>query len=107
MYCNACGQSLSEQARFCSNCGRGIGNPHGVSRLVRHRFNRKIAGVCSGIAEHVELDASLVRLLWVLVTLASGFFPGVVTYILAWIIIPEEPAYAPLPATTQQQPVAG
>ena len=106
MYCNACGQALTDQARFCSHCGRGVGHSH-ATRLVRHRFDRKIAGVCSGIAEHIELDASLVRLIWVLVTLASGFFPGVVTYILAWIIIPEEPTFAPLPVASQQQPVAG
>jgi len=110
MYCNACGQLISDQARFCSHCGRVVGHPNATSRLVRPRYDRKIAGVCAAIAHHIDLDASLVRLLWILITLTSGFFPGVITYILAWIIIPEEvvqPYYAPTPQTTNQQPVAG
>jgi phage shock protein C len=107
MYCNACGQAIADQARFCSHCGRIVGHPSATGRLMRPRFNRKIAGVCAGIAEHIDLDASLVRLLWVLITLTSGFFPGIITYILAWIIIPEEPFLPPVPAVQHQQPVAG
>ena len=100
MYCNACGQTLSEQAHFCSHCGRVVGHPHATGRLMRPRFDRKIAGVCAGIAQHIDLDPSLVRLLWILITLSSGIFPGVVTYILAWIIIPEEPVLPPVVAAT-------
>ena len=108
MYCNVCGQSIADQARFCSHCGRAVCQPYGASRLMRPQHTRKIAGVCAGVAEHIDLDASLVRLLWVLVTLTSGFFPGVVTYILAWIIIPEEPYLPPIPDPVRyQQPVAG
>jgi len=105
MYCNACGNALADQARFCSHCGRAIGHPYCSTRLMRPRYDRKIAGVCSGLAEHLELDTSLVRILWVFLTLASGFFPGLIAYVLAWIIIPEEPLL--LPAVNHQQPVAG
>jgi phage shock protein C len=105
LYCNACGSAISDEARFCSNCGRGVGcHPHPTSRLMRSRYDRKIAGVCAGLSEHLDLDTSLVRILWVFLTFASGFFPGLIAYVLAWIIIPEEPLL--LPAVNQQQHVA-
>lgn len=72
---------------------------------MRSRYDRKIAGVCAGLSEHLDIDTSLVRILWVFLTFASGCFPGIIAYILAWIIIPEEPVY--LPVANQQQPVAG
>ena len=55
-------------------------------RLYRSKKNRMIAGVCGGIAEHVEADPTIIRLLWVLGTLLWG--AGLIAYILAWIIIP-------------------
>jgi phage shock protein C len=48
-----------------------------------------IAGVCSGIAEYLEVDATLVRLLWLLFTLIGG--SGILVYIIAWLIIPHQP----------------
>jgi phage shock protein C len=108
IYCNACGTALSDLARFCSNCGRAVCYPHNPSRLVRPHLERKIGGVCAGVAHHLDLDVSLVRILWVFLTFASGFFPGFVAYILAWIIIPEEQALPPIPAGAQpQHPVSG
>ena len=106
MYCNVCGKTIADQARFCSFCGRSVVHPHCPARLMRPRYDRKIAGVCSGLSEHLDLDASLIRILWVFLTFASGFFPGLIAYILAWIIIPEEPALPPVVAQ-YQQPVAG
>jgi phage shock protein C len=73
---------------------------------MRPRIDRKIAGVCAGLAQHLEMDTSLVRILWVFLTFASGCFPGIVAYILAWIVIPEEPALPPV-LVQQQQTVAG
>ncbi len=109
VYCNVCGNALTEQACFCSHCGRSVVHPHTPARMMRPRYNRKIAGVCAGLGEHLDLDISLVRILWVFLTFASGIFPGLIAYILAWIIIPEEPYL--LTTTSQQpshqQPVAG
>lgn len=62
-----------------------------MNRLYRSRRNRIIGGVCGGLAEALNWDPSLVRLLWVLVTLAGG--SGVIFYIAAWLIIPPEPPY--------------
>ena len=106
MYCNACGQAIADQATFCSHCGHGVGHPH-PPRLIRPRYERKIAGVCAGFAQHLDLDVTLVRILWVFLTLASGCAPGIIAYILAWIIMPEEPRALPSPVVQNQQPVAG
>lgn len=106
MYCNACGTVLSDQSRYCSNCGRAVAYPRCASKLMRSRVDRKIAGVCAGLSEHLGLDTSLVRILWVFLVFASGIFPGLIAYILAWIIIPEEPALPPVAMQTHQT-VAG
>lgn len=60
-----------------------------MKRLYRSRRQRIIGGVCGGIAEYFDVDAVLVRVLAVLLALMGG--PGIVAYIIAWIIIPEEP----------------
>ena len=70
---------------------------------MRSRADRKIGGVCAGLAQYLDLDISLVRILWFFVTFVSGVFPGLVAYVLAWIIIPEEPELKPVVAS--QQPV--
>ena len=57
-------------------------------RLFRSKKNRMIAGICGGIAEYLDMDPTVIRLLWVLFTLMGG--AGVIAYIIAWIIIPEE-----------------
>jgi phage shock protein PspC (stress-responsive transcriptional regulator) len=103
MYCNACGKIIAEDGRFCSHCGNVVGVPLMPRKLMRSRDDRKIGGVCAGLAHYLELDTSLVRILWFFVTLACGVAPGVVAYILGWIIIPEEPL---LLGAASQQPVA-
>jgi phage shock protein C len=70
---------------------------------MRSRGDRKIGGVCAGLARYLDLDTSLVRILWFFITLACGVIPGLVAYVLAWIIIPEEPLF--LHAAPSQQPV--
>lgn len=52
--------------------------------------NGMIAGVCGGIAEFFGLDPTIVRLAYAIVTLLSVAFPGIIIYILCWIIVPKE-----------------
>ena len=59
-------------------------------RLYRSKKERMIAGVCGGIAEYFDVDPTLIRLLWVLVTIFTGFAPGVIAYLIAWVIVPEK-----------------
>ena len=76
MYCNACGKNIAEDGRFCCYCGNVVGIPPTPKKLMRSRSDRKIAGVCAGLAHYLELDVSLVRILWFFITLACGIFPG-------------------------------
>ena len=59
-----------------------------VKRLYRSKKERIIAGVCGGIGEYLGIDPTIVRILWVLLGLMGG--SGIIAYIIAWIIIPEE-----------------
>jgi phage shock protein C len=58
-------------------------------KLYRSRTNRQVAGVCGGLAERFNVDATLVRVLFVL--LAIFGFAGIILYVAMWIIVPEEP----------------
>jgi phage shock protein PspC (stress-responsive transcriptional regulator) len=49
-----------------------------------------IAGVCAGLARHFGLDVTLMRVLYVIVSILSVAFPGIFVYIILWIVIPEE-----------------
>jgi len=59
--------------------------------LGRPRSNKMIAGVCAGLARALGWDVTLVRILYVLVSIFSAAFPGILVYIILWILIPEEP----------------
>jgi phage shock protein PspC (stress-responsive transcriptional regulator) len=58
-------------------------------RLYRSRNDRKLAGICGGIAEHFGWDPTLVRLGWILLTLMGG--SGVLIYLILWVVMPEAP----------------
>jgi phage shock protein PspC (stress-responsive transcriptional regulator) len=61
-----------------------FGNPP----LRRSRDKRMIAGVMGGMAEHFGLDVTLLRVIYVLVSILSAAFPGAIVYLLLWILIP-------------------
>jgi phage shock protein C len=60
-----------------------------VRKLYRSRTNRQLAGVCGGLAEHFNVDATLLRVLFVVLAVLGG--SGVVIYVAMWIIVPQEP----------------
>jgi phage shock protein PspC (stress-responsive transcriptional regulator) len=58
-------------------------------RLRRSTSDRQIAGVCGGLAEYIQVDATAVRLVWVVLSIFCGaVIGGVIVYLLAWVIIP-------------------
>ena len=61
-----------------------------MKRLYRSRTSRILGGVCGGLSAYSDIDPNLIRILWVVLTLLSVGI-GVVAYIVAWILIPEEP----------------
>ncbi|MBU6199250.1 MAG: PspC domain-containing protein [Xanthomonadaceae bacterium] len=58
--------------------------------LRRSRSDRKIAGVCGGLAQHFGLDPTYTRIAYALLTVLSAAFPGVLIYLLLWWLVPEE-----------------
>jgi phage shock protein C len=56
---------------------------------LRKSKNRMIAGVCGGLAEWLGWDPTLVRVLYVLISILSVAFPGIVVYIILWIVMPK------------------
>lgn len=58
-------------------------------KLTRNKQNRIVAGVFGGLGEYLNIDATILRLIWILVTVFTGFIPGIIAYILAVIVIPE------------------
>jgi phage shock protein C len=59
--------------------------------LRRSRRHRMIAGVCGGLAEWLGWDITLVRILYVVVSVLSVAFPGILVYLVLWIVMPEAP----------------
>ncbi len=59
------------------------------NRLHRSRSNRMIAGVCGGLAEWLGWDPTLVRILYVVVSVVSAAFPGLLVYLVLWLVMPE------------------
>jgi len=57
--------------------------------LYRSKKNRIFAGICGGVGEYMGIDPTVVRLIWLLVVIFTGFFPGLLAYIIAIFIIPE------------------
>ena len=61
-----------------------------VSRpLRRSRTERQIAGVVGGLAEYFRVDATLLRVIYVVASIVSAAFPGLLVYVLLWLLIPE------------------
>lgn len=57
-------------------------------RLRRSRTDKMIAGVCGGIAARLDWDPTMVRLAYVLVSILSAAFPGILIYLVLWLVMP-------------------
>jgi len=60
-----------------------------MKRLYRSKKERMLGGVCAGLGEHFDIDPTVIRLVWAVITVLS-IGTGVLVYIIAWILIPEE-----------------
>jgi len=59
--------------------------------LRRSRRHKMIAGVCGGLAEWLGWDPTVVRIVYVLVSIFSAAFPGILVYLILWLIMPKAP----------------
>ncbi len=62
--------------------------PH--KKLYRSTTDRIFTGICGGLAEYLNVDSNVLRLVWVLVVIFTGFVPGVLVYFIALAIVPEK-----------------
>jgi len=81
---------------------------NGTKTLVRSRNDRMVAGVCAGVARYFGIDVTMVRVLLVVVCLITGG-AGILAYLVAWAIIPEESEASPAgnAASEKQDAAAG
>jgi phage shock protein C len=98
MICASCQKEIAAGSKFCYSCGAKQPEspvstvPPGYfppKKFVRSTNDRKVAGVCAGVADYFDMDPTLVRVLWALATLIPG--PNVIAYIVIWIAAPEGP----------------
>jgi phage shock protein PspC (stress-responsive transcriptional regulator) len=85
-----------------------------MKRLTRSRANSKIAGVCAGLAEYFDVDVTLVRAIWLALSIVPGaIVGGIVAYLLVWMVMPEgsespaETARPRLTRSTTNSKIAG
>jgi phage shock protein C len=115
MNCTACGNGLNFGSRFCSNCGHAVAEPattppaqpyapfQNQQRIVRPRYGRMLGGVCAGFAQHFGWDVAFVRLSLCAIVIFGCGLP-LLAYLIAWIVIPNEPYFYTTAAFTQAPP---
>ena len=59
------------------------------ARLQRSRSNRILTGVCGGLAEWLGWNSTLVRILYVAISICSAAFPGILVYLILWVVMPK------------------
>ena len=94
MTCPACARDVEPDSTFCRYCGAAIVPPlpREPRRLVRLPAEGRLAGVCAGLAAYLDVDITIVRLAWVILSIFPGaLIGGLVGYVGAWFIMPEGP----------------
>jgi phage shock protein C len=97
--CAKCQRELEAESSYCRFCGTAVGDTTTTSRrFVRLPGEGKLAGICAGLAAYFDADVTIVRLVWVILSIIPGvLIGGLVAYIAAWILTPvarpeEQPA---------------
>jgi phage shock protein C len=100
MTCISCQKDIAAGSKFCYSCGAKQPETPAAAppppytyaapkKFVRSTNDRKVAGVCAGVADYFDIDPTLVRILWALSTLVPG--PNILAYIIIWIAADEGP----------------
>jgi phage shock protein C len=108
MICPSCQKEIADGSKFCYNCGARLTSdaPHPAAatyvapakRLMRSSRDKKLGGVCAGLADYFDLDATIVRVVWLLAIFLGG--TGVLAYLILWIVLPLAPPEMQIAAPT-------
>lgn len=55
---------------------------------MRSSNEKKLGGVCAGIADYIDTDPTVIRVLWIVLTFFTAVFPGILLYIILWVVMP-------------------
>jgi phage shock protein C len=105
MLCPKCSKEVVDGSKFCYSCGAPLAGQTAApgaaaapaKRLMRSSTNKKVGGVCAGLADYFDLDPTLVRIVWLLAIFFAG--TGFLIYIILWIALPLGPASGAITAT--------
>ena len=87
--CSRCQRVMMAEDHFCPSCGARAASP-APRVLARRRDREKLAGVCVGLADYFDLDATLVRAVYAVATFFTGVVPGIVLYVILALVLPAE-----------------
>jgi phage shock protein C len=105
MICPNCQKEIAGGSKFCYNCGAKLAaDGAGTSsaepppaaaqkKLMRSSRDKKIGGVCAGLADYFDLDPTIVRVVWLLAIFFAG--TGFLVYVVLWIVLPLAPLASP------------
>jgi phage shock protein C len=107
MFCTKCGSELRERDRFCAECATPTARLPLVpinreARLSRARKG-KIAGVCAGLARYLQVDVTVVRIIAVILLFWPVPFVATIAYVIAWMVMPQDPVALPEPMYRSSQ----
>jgi phage shock protein C len=112
MLCGNCRREIADYSNFCYFCGarQAVAAPGqqrvAQKRLMRSVTDRKIAGVCGGVADYLEMDSSVVRIIWVLLAIFPIPLSAVLGYLVAWLVMPEAPVVSVAVPASSAAPAA-
>ena len=76
-------------------------------KLYRNASDTMLTGVCGGLGEYLGMDATVIRLVWALVVVFTGFVPGILVYIVAVIVMPKKVEVVSAPAASVASDTSG
>jgi len=89
MTCNRCSKEIDADSAFCRYCGAPVHESTPPRRLTRVPADGKLGGVCAGIARYLNTDPTIVRLVWVILSVVPGVvLGGLIAYAVAWVVLP-------------------